>query len=236
MWKIIDSGKGSAEQNMAIDVKLLKHLSPDASPILHLYDWEGECATYGCLVNPHTFLDMKQVKSLKLNIVKRPTGGGIIFHSYDFAFSVIVPAHCKYYCKNTLDNYYLINSKVKTAVEKCITLDHNLSFLSEKTTPLDESCTHFCMAAPTKYDLLVGEKKIVGSAQRRQKQGYLHQGSIAIAWPKKDFLYEVLLPGTQVVEALFQNTFFVLNEDWTAIELQEVRTTLKRQLQKEFTQ
>jgi len=236
MWKIIDSGKGRAEQNMAIDAQLLKDLSPDASPILHFYDWEGECITHGCLLNPHNLLDMVRVKSLGINIVKRPTGGGIIFHLYDFAFSIIVPAKCKYYSANTLKNYHCINSRIKEAIKKCIKLESDPSFLSKDHLPLDANCAHFCMAAPTKYDLLVGKKKIVGAAQRRQKQGYLHQGSIAIALPKKDFLHKVLLPGTQVAEAMLQNTFFILKGDWKTYELQEVRATLKQQLQKEFTQ
>jgi len=236
MWKVINSGKGSAEKNMAIDAKLLSELSPDGSPILHLYDWEEECATYGHFLKPHTVLDMKQATSRGMKIVKRPTGGGIIFHMYDFAFSVIVPANCNCFCTNTLDNYHFINSKVKEAIKKHIHPNHNLTFLFEPPPPLDRSCANFCMAMLTKYDLVVGDKKIVGAAQRRQKQGYLHQGSIAIALPKKDLLRELLLPGTRVEEAMFRNTFFILDEGWSSDDLQNLRATLKRELQKEFIQ
>ena len=35
-----------------------------------------------------------------------------------------------------------------------------------------------CFVTPTKYDLLSGERKIAGSAQRRAREGMLHQGSI----------------------------------------------------------
>ena len=73
-------------------------------------------------------------------------------------------------------------------------------------------------------------KKIAGAAQRRRKQGYLHQGSIAIALPQKSFLQDVLLPGTQVLEAMYQNTFSILGTDYTFSDLQEVRQQLRKLL------
>ena len=55
-WKILDTGKRSAEDNMAIDAKLLEEMKPDDSPILHLYEWEGKAATYGYFLDPKKFL------------------------------------------------------------------------------------------------------------------------------------------------------------------------------------
>jgi len=236
MWKILDTGRRNADQNMAIDAELLENLSPDEAPILHFYDWEGDSATYGYFLNPASLLDLKKAQSRGLYIAKRPTGGGIIFHVCDLAFSALVPAHYMHYSINTLDNYDFINSRVKKAVKNFIQPTQKLSLLIEESTPLDESCGHFCMAKPTKYDVMLNGRKIAGAAQRKRKQGYLHQGSIAIAMPKEDFLNDVLLPGTKVKEAMLQSTFSILGPAWTPSDLQEVRTILKHQLQKEFNQ
>lgn len=244
-WKILDTGNRSAKENMAIDARLLKEMKPDDPPTLHLYEWNGKAATYGYFLDPKKFLDLEKGESLGLSLSRRPTGGGIIFHISDFAFSVLVPANFPHYSTNTLDNYDFINSAVKRGVKTFLCRSsesispengESLTLLSNEPTPLDESCRHFCMAKPTKYDVMLGGRKIAGAAQRRRKQGYLHQGSIAIALPKENFLNQILLEGTQVHEAMLSHTFSLLGKDWTQKDLEEVREILKRQLQEELTQ
>ena len=127
---------------------------------------------------------------------------------------------------------YYMSNKVKTLFENA----EDLTLLPEEPTPLDENCRHFCMAKPTKYDVMLHGRKIAGAAQRQRKQGYLHQGSIAIALPKEEFLNQVLLSNTKVYEAMHTNTFSILGREWTINDLEEVRETLKRQLQEELTQ
>ncbi|QVL58405.1 MAG: hypothetical protein KFB93_08750 [Simkaniaceae bacterium] len=221
---------------MAIDAELLEKMKPDDPPILHLYEWERDSATYGYFLDPKKFLDLEKAEAQGLSLARRPTGGGIIFHVSDLAFSVLVPANFPHYSTNTLDNYDFINSAVKRGVKTFFKDAESLSLLPEEPAPLDESCRHFCMAKPTKYDVMLEGRKIAGAAQRRRKQGYLHQGSIAIALPKENFLNKVLLKGTLVHEAMLANTFSLLGRKWTANDLEEVRKTLKHQLQEELTQ
>ncbi|MCP5505298.1 MAG: hypothetical protein H7A38_00245 [Chlamydiales bacterium] len=235
-WKILETGRASAQENMALDAKLLEEMKPDDAPILHLYEWEGDAATYGHFLDPKKFLDLEQAKALGLSLARRPTGGGIIFHVSDLAFSVLVPANFPHYSTNTLDNYDFINSAVKRAVNNLFEKAEDLSLLPQEPTPIDESSRHFCMAKPTIYDVMLGSRKIAGAAQRRRRQGYLHQGSISIALPKESFLSQVLLTGTQVKEAMEANTFSILGEEWTKNDLEEVRQQLKQQLQKELTE
>lgn len=234
-WKILDTGSHSAEENMKIDADLLEKMQPDDPPLLHFYEWEGKAATYGHFLDPKQFLDLEKAEALGLSIARRPTGGGIIFHVSDLAFSVLVPAHFSYYSINTLDNYDFINSAVKKGIQRFFDSHEELSLLFEEPLPLDENCRHFCMAKPTKYDVMFQGRKVAGAAQRKRKQGYLHQGSIAIALPKEAFLSQILLKGTQVHEAMVATTFSLLGNDWTPSDLEEVRITLKQQLQEELT-
>lgn len=236
MWKILDTGKASAEKNMAIDARLLENLRADDDPILHFYDWDGDAATYGYFLQPQKYLDLQAAEDVGLSLSRRPTGGGIIFHVSDFAFSVLIPADYPHFSLNTLDNYDFINNGVKRALKNFLSNEEGLTLLPEEPTPLDESCRHFCMAKPTQYDVMFGGRKVAGAAQRRRKEGYLHQGSIAIALPKEDLLNRVLLPETQVKEAMLQSTFSILGPDWTPSELEEVRAELKQHLQKELSQ
>jgi lipoate-protein ligase A len=235
MWRILDTGTRKAKENMELDALLLKELTPDSSPTLHFYDWEGESGTYGFFIDPSKYLDLEKCHALHFNLARRPTGGGIIFHTCDLAFSVLIPVSFPHFSSNTLDNYYFINQRVKKALKNFF--HGSPSLLQKETLPLDEKCRHFCMAKPTVCDVMIGEKKVAGGAQRqRKKRGYLHQGSIAITLPKSSFLQEVLLPETKVYEAMRKTTFALLGEETSPSDLVEARVKLRQLLTQAFTE
>lgn len=233
-WKYIDTGKRSAVENMELDAALLSDLKEEKSPILHLYDWEKDAATYGHFIDPENFLNMEGVKKHQLDLAKRPTGGGIVFHNCDLAFSVLVPATYTWFSPNPLDNYAFVNNRVIWAIEQIIQTPAQL--LPEEPAPLDEHCSSFCMAKPTKYDVMIQGKKIGGAAQRKTRDGYLHQGSISIGFLPESYLHAVLAGGTQVLEGMRQNSFALLGSEWTPKQLEEARTELRALLQKAFTE
>ena len=231
-WNILDTGIHSAKENMSLDAELLETLDPHALPILHFYDWEGDSATYGHFVKPEEFLNLEEARRRGLQLGKRPTGGGIVFHIWDLAFSVLVPAGHPRFSENTLDNYAFINNAVLAAVTAF--LDHRppLELISEDGRALDSSCSRFCMAQPNKYDVVLNGKKIAGAAQRKTKKGFLHQGTIALKMPSHEYLEAVLLPGTKVLEAIETHTFPLLREE---DDLELGRQALCRELQNQFT-
>jgi lipoate---protein ligase len=232
-WKIIDTGVASAEKNMQIDAALLEILGRE--PILHLYEWEGDSATYGYFVKPGDFLNLQGAEKRGLKLAKRPTGGGIVFHMWDLAFSVLIPETSPYFSSVTLDNYRYVNEVVQRAVTEFLETKEEMELIPADAASLDGSCTRFCMAKPTKYDLTVGSKKIAGAAQRKCKQGFLHQGTIALTLPPAEYLDEVLLAGTRVKEAMLAHTFPLLGNGATLNKVKEAKKELSNLLQKHFT-
>ena len=230
--KIIETKPAPAQVIMDLDGVLLANL--EKTPLLHLYEWAGPSATYGHFVKPADFLNLEQAKKRGLALGRRPTGGGIIFHVSDWAFSVLVPSSHPQFSLNTLDNYKLINNAVLLAVKEFLGQDPNL--LPSEPIPMDESCRSFCMAKPTKYDVMLGPQKIAGAAQRRVRQGFLHQGSISIAHPCSSFLKDVLLPNTQVLAAMEQNTFSLLGRQAQEQELATLRMQMQILLTKHLKQ
>src|SRR4029078_7336771 len=101
-WHIIDTGEKSAEENMRLDADLLERAAEWAYPILHLYEWAAPSATFGHFIDPGQFLNLDRVIQKGLQLARRPTGGGIIFHLWDMAFSVLVPSHLPEFSLNTL--------------------------------------------------------------------------------------------------------------------------------------
>ena len=232
-WKYIDTGARSAAANMELDAALLADLKDEREGILHLYDWESDAATYGHFIDPENFLNMAGVQKNKLDLAKRPTGGGIVFHNCDLAFSVLMPATSPCFSLNPLDNYAFVNGRVIWAIQKMIASPAQL--LPEEPAPLDDSCRSFCMAKPTKYDVMIQGKKIGGAAQRKTRNGFLHQGSISIGFLPEDYLYEVLAGGTQVLEGMRQNSFALLGTEWSKKELEEARAHLRELLKQAFS-
>ena len=237
MWKIIETEPSLAQKNMELDENFLKNIEKQGRPILHFYGWSQKSLTYGHFVNPSKFLNLNEVKKRGISLAKRPTGGGIIFHVSDLAFSVVVPAGSPHFSTNILKNYKYVNSAVKEAVAAFLKKEGLFLDLLEKEKPsLDTSCSSFCMAKPTKYDVMLGGKKIAGAAQRQAKGGFLHQGSISIALPDATFLSSVLLKGTKVLKAMDQNTFCLLQSPYSESDLEMVRNALKKQLTTYLTQ
>ncbi len=229
LFTVIDTGRASAEENMRIDAALLNDLDPRGPAVLHLYDWQGDCATFGYFIKPEEFLNLEGVQRRGLTLARRPTGGGIVFHVCDYAFSVLIPAEHPCASVNTLANYRTVNQAVIDAVS-AFRGGAEIALLPTEPQAADAMSAHFCMAKPTKYDVMIGGRKIGGAAQRRCKQGLLHQGSVAVAALSREYLSEVLLPDTQVLSAMQANTATVLGSPWTIDQVRAARTRLQSEL------
>lgn len=230
-WTIIDSGVANALENMTRDAKFLEELDATSStPILHLYDWEAPSATYGHFIDPTAHLSQEAFVGNHLQLAKRPTGGGLIFHVADWAFSLLVPAGHETYSVNTLENYAFVNRLVIRVISRLIGRTGELGLNLETAVqpkPKDDHSRHFCMAKPTKYDVMLDGKKVAGGAQRRTKSGFLHQGTISLAMPDPLFLEKVLSPGTCVWQAMVENTCALLDGKPGPGELQEARKSIQ---------
>lgn len=228
-WTVLHQGVDTAQNHMDMDQKLLKEISTLGHPLLRFYDWKGPCATYGYFIDPLHYLEPDGIKKIGLTLGRRPTGGGVVFHLTDLAFSVLVPAAHLAYSVNTLENYAFINTHVVRAVQG-FTKKIAPTLLQKESQPLDEASRNFCMAKPTIYDVMIEGKKIGGAAQRRTRDGFLHQGTISIAMPEEALLRTVLKTGTQVMEAMKEHSYVLADEK----QLKETRAELRRLLELEF--
>ncbi|MDE3055342.1 MAG: hypothetical protein KGI80_01410 [Verrucomicrobiota bacterium] len=187
---LLDTGIASAEENMRRDEELLDGL--EGEPILHLYRWSFPSLTYGYFIRPEEWLDLFLLKKSGLDLARRPTGGGLLFHLWDLAFSFLLPASHPKYSTSVLENYRFVNGAVARAVETCF--PHVFPELAPHEVGAGG---RFCMAAPTRYDVIFQGKKIAGAAQRKGRRGYLHQGTISLALPDFAWIAPLLLPGVR---------------------------------------
>lgn len=233
MWTVLDSGVRSAAENMALDDALLDACADESDSLLHLYDWQGEAATFGYFIDPFTFLREEVVRQAGVDLAKRPTGGGVIFHSTDLAFSVLVPASAPHFSTNPLENYVYVNQRVIIAIQRLKGIKGEL--LPIEPVAMDSHSRHFCMAKPTKYDVMIGGKKVGGAAQRKTRFGFLHQGSISLR-PLCEERYREMLKGEEVFENMRKHTYTLLGEKASDKEYIEARRELKQLLTEVFSE
>lgn len=225
-WKIIDSGKKSAQELMMLDAALLRDLREESQPILHLYEWDRDSLTYGYFIDPFLYLNREVLDQKGINSARRPTGGGIIFHWTDFAFSILIPASCSYFSLNTLDNYRLVNRWVAQSVHP-LAKSKTFEFFTEEFKSTHTYYEKFCMAKPTIYDLMIGGRKVGGAAQRRTKDGYLHQGSIHLTMPSISLMRDILKTDWGVISAIESISFPLIGEFVSSKDLEIAKNKIK---------
>jgi lipoyl(octanoyl) transferase len=93
-WLLLNSGKGEAAFNMALDEALLEAMVRLKHPVLRFYSWTEPAASFGYF---QKFSDVERATLLR-PLVRRSTGGGIVPHdadwTYSFASSRMALHHC----------------------------------------------------------------------------------------------------------------------------------------------
>jgi len=155
-------------------------------PLLRFYEWESFCITTGIFTDPEKFVDLERCVEKGIEIAKRPTGGGLLFHGFDVPFTLFFPPSHSLYALPVARACETINQSILQALSPWL--------LPEKRTykaRRGERC-ELCMAQKTPFDLLWSGYKIGGCAQRKTKRGLLHQVSLFFKIPDWDLLSTLL--------------------------------------------
>jgi lipoate-protein ligase A len=92
------------------------------------------------------------------------------------------------------------------------------------------------MARPTAYDVIHQGRKIAGAAQRRRQNGYLHQGTISLALPHTEMLFDLLKSHQDVVQAMMAYSFAPLGRFWKPEDLHAMRQEIQKRLAENLRQ
>jgi lipoate-protein ligase A len=169
-FRLIRSGAGHPAWNMAVDDALLELFQPGDVPIFRLYGWSPAALSLG------RFQPSGEV-SLPAGavLVRRPSGGAAIHHREDEVTYSLVADYERFGRKPRLA-YEAVHAVVYTALE-------SLGVPLASREREDEAAQRHgrCYANATGYDLVAGEAKLVGSAQRRLRRAFLQHGSIPLS-------------------------------------------------------
>lgn len=168
-WRLLDTGINNPYMNMAIDEGIVQAFSKKDLPILRFYDWSEPAISIGYNQRAVQLLEFGLCKKEKVPIVRRPTGGGVVFHCADITYSVILPNS---FIPNIQDTFLWIQSNIKKGLTA---LDINVNLYNIK----ESSPLRYCFTSPNISDLMAGGRKLAGLAGRRIKGKILCQGYIS---------------------------------------------------------
>jgi lipoate-protein ligase A len=170
--------------NMAVDGALVHHAT---TPTLRLYGWDPPAVSLGRFQPGRAALE--GLLNAGLPVVRRMTGGGAIVHWHELTYSVTLPDEHPLVRCSTRESYAALHAPIKEALA-ALGVD-----ASARQDPCDSPDPVLCFHRVTALDLVVGELKLVGSAQRRTRGRVLQHGSIVLA-------ANPLQPGTAALDAI----------------------------------
>lgn len=164
--------------NMAIDSAILDAVTQGkALPTLRLYSWEPPAISLGSAQSA-TDVDLAALRAHGWELVRRPTGGKALLNMDELTYAVIGPETEPRLRGGVLESYRRIAAALAAALRLVgapveIHPDHD-----KPTEPYDAA---ICFEVPSSYEIVVGGRKLVGSAQARRHHGILQHGSIPLA-------------------------------------------------------
>jgi lipoate-protein ligase A len=178
-WRLIDSGYGDAYSNMALDEALLLAGSKTGSPpVLRFYGFRPAAVSIGYAQDLTDGVKVSVCRQRGVPIVRRPTGGRAVFHDKELTYSLIAPKD--YFPRpGILGSYRAIAGGLIQGLR-------NLGIKADLANPRTKQVrgrnrSAACFLASSWYEIVVGGKKLIGSAQRRVGSHLLQQGSILLA-------------------------------------------------------
>jgi lipoate-protein ligase A len=171
-----DDAAHSAAINMAIDEALLECA---AVPSIRFYRWHSPALSFGY------FGKFAHVASYagERDLVRRWTGGGIVFHGDDLTYSIVIPANDEAFSESSVSIYEKVHRALCDALEgngkrAVIAGGGDPGSAADAIRTAFNAGSYNCFANPVRADVMVDGRKIAGAAQRRMRRGLLQQGSI----------------------------------------------------------
>jgi len=179
LFRLIKSAPSSAVYNMELDEKIFNRYLEDGIGVFRVYRWQGPSFTYGFSQNPQNEINLDKCVSDGIQIAKRITGGGILFHDDEITYSFVcskedlgepqgVFVAYRQICK------FLIRFYESLGLEPAFALE--AKDFKQKCAPHG-----LCSAAYEKYDIVIAGRKIGGNAQKRKRQVVFQHGSIPLS-------------------------------------------------------
>ena len=177
---------------MAVDTALLE-AAQRGHGYLRLYGWDPPCLSFGRNEPAARRYDRHRIETMRLDVVRRPTGGRAVWHEHEVTYAVAAPQAA---FGSLRDAYVAIHHVIADGL-RSLGIDARLA----GTSRVPGRGAGSCFATPIGGEITVGGRKLVGSAQYRHGTALLQHGSILLD-NRQDVVAGLLLEPTAPPDAI----------------------------------
>lgn len=175
-WRLLISGSATGAENMAIDQAIMEAVAEGrAAPTLRFYAWDPPCLSLG-YTQPLADVDAGRLSALGWDIVRRLTGGRAILHTDELTYSVAVCADDPLVSGDIVTSYRRISSAFAEALRRLGAQPE----ADKRTAAAPGAKGPVCFEVPSHYEITLGGKKLIGSAQVRKFGAVLQHGAMPL--------------------------------------------------------
>ncbi|MBK9067978.1 MAG: hypothetical protein IPL76_14045 [Gemmatimonadetes bacterium] len=172
-WTLITDPAGHPGWwHMALDQALLDRAEQTGEGFVRCYRWAPWCLSFGRHEPALRRYDRARLDTAGIDVVRRPTGGRAVWHARELTYAVAAPLAV---LGSLAASYHAIHEGLALALGRLGVA----ASLAPAGRPLDPGAGA-CFASPAGGEVLVGGRKLVGSAQLRQGRALLQHGSLLL--------------------------------------------------------
>lgn len=185
-WRLLPLRVDDAFTSMAIDEALLRLNSEGKAPnTVRFWRWLPSAVSLGCFQSLEREVDLEAAKRHGVDVVRRITGGGAVFHDHHGELTYSVVCREGDLPRDIIESYQIICGGIVQGLE-------NLGLRAE-FRPIN--------------DVQVNGKKISGSAQTRRWGSVLQHGTVLIS-PDVRLMFELLKVSPEKISDKFISSVF----------------------------
>lgn len=158
--------------NMAVDEALMRRAGRTREAVFRVYAWSTPTLSIGRNQRARDCYDLAAAAAAGVTFVRRPTGGRALLHHHEITYSATLPLDTSGEARRA---YEFINAVLIGALRQL-----GVPAALADTSPPVPPGLRPCFDVPSSHEIVVGPRKLVGSAQWRHAGALLQHGSILV--------------------------------------------------------
>lgn len=200
MWELVIDGAIDGKSNMAIDAALFEEVASSSTPrtIVRFYRWSRPTLSLGRNQKIENAVDTQYCATHGIDVVHRPTGGRAVLHDDELTYAVV--SNDASYFGDTIYGNYKAVSEALCRGYNAMGIPAILAPDTKKVAGVASAADLPCFMSPSRYELMVDGRKIVGSAQRRVRDTFLQHGSMPVTCDRKALAFATRLEDSSLLD------------------------------------
>lgn len=185
VWRLIGLAEGDGPWNMAVDEAILRAVGEGkAPPTVRFYTWKPPALSLGYFQDYGREVNEEACRRLGIQCVRRPTGGRAVLHDQEVTYAFVFPADDPLLPPGVVASCRAIGEGIVAGLRRLgVAVD---PFSGKGRQARGHSAA--CFDAASWYEVTVGGRKLVGSAQVRRHGAVLQHGSILLEFDAEQLL------------------------------------------------